>query len=367
MTNISEPETSVNVNSHRSLQDLDLLDAFLFGASTENPKNAELIARIIIERATGRHFGKVIVQTEKQILGTEPSNRGIRIDMHVTEYDNEEIIRVYDIEPNNYVDKNLPKRSRYYQALSDVKSLTTGQAPEQLPEFISIWILPYDPFGENRMIYTVKNSVAENHELVYNDDVVKLFLYVDGEIGGSERLRNLLKYMSHTNSDNVVDADLEQLQDIINFVKGDKEVYKRFMDYETVKALAIQEAHREVKASLYIQEMELEAKAKQINAMQSEIDSKQAEINSKQAEIDSKQSELDSKQSELDSKQSELDSKQSELDSVKTKLDETRKRDIAILIKSLRDFGADDSLIIDKLVKEYSLTEDKAKQLVNSL
>ena len=44
------------------------------------------------------------------------------------------------------------------------------------------------------MLYTVKNMVVENHELVYNDDVVKLFLYTKGKHGGSEELRTLLTY-----------------------------------------------------------------------------------------------------------------------------------------------------------------------------
>lgn len=350
MNNISSTETSNGPKPRRSLQDLDLLDAFLFGASTENPQHAELIAKIIIERATGRSFGKVIVQTEKQILGTDLERRGIRIDMHVTEYNNEEVIRVYDIEPNNYVDKHLPKRSRYYQAISDAKSLTSGQEPEKLPEFISIWILPYDPFGENRMIYTVKNSVAENHELVYNDGAVKLFLYVDGEIGGSERLHDLLQYMSHTSSDNVVDTDLEQLQDIINSVKGNKEVCKRFMDYETIEALAYREGNRRAKSEFYLMEMQLEA-----------------EIATKKQELDSAKSELDSAKSELDSAKSELDSAKSELVAKDKELDETRRKDISILIKSLRDFGISNELIIDKLVNEYTISVKEANELVDSI
>ncbi len=236
-------------NRPRQLQDLDLLDPFLFGVSTENPKHAELIARIIVERATGRRFDKVIVETEKQLLGTDTKNRGIRMDMHITEYNNEEIICIYDIEPNNYYDKHLPKRTRYYQALSDTKSLSTGQPPEKLPDFISIWILPYDPFGENRMIYTVKNLVAENPELVYNDGVIKLLLYVDGEVGGSNSLHNLLKYMSDTNPANAVDSDLAELQAIINSMKQSKEVRKRYMDYETMRILAESEGRREGFAS----------------------------------------------------------------------------------------------------------------------
>ena len=44
------------------------------------------------------------------------------------------------------------------------------------------------------MLYTVKNMVVENKELVYNDGVVKLFLYTKGKRGGSEDLKSLLTY-----------------------------------------------------------------------------------------------------------------------------------------------------------------------------
>lgn len=48
------------------------------------------------------------------------------------------------------------------------------------------------------MIYTVKNVVVENNDLLYNDGVTKLFLYTEGKYGGSEKLKVLLKYMTST-------------------------------------------------------------------------------------------------------------------------------------------------------------------------
>ena len=62
-------------------------------------------------------------------------------------------------------------RSRYSQALTDVKLLHSGEDYKTLPDYISIWILPYDPFGKNQMLYTVKNVVEDFPELVYNDGV----------------------------------------------------------------------------------------------------------------------------------------------------------------------------------------------------
>ena len=84
--------------------------------------------------------------------------------------------------------------------------------------------------------------VEENRQLVYNDGVTKLFLYTDGKIGGSDSLRNLLKFLSSTCEQNAVDKDLEKLQQIANEVKNSREAGERYMtlqeiiDYEKIAA-----------------------------------------------------------------------------------------------------------------------------------
>lgn len=42
------------MSKSKTFQELNLVDGFLFGASTENPEDAEYIAKLIIERATGK-------------------------------------------------------------------------------------------------------------------------------------------------------------------------------------------------------------------------------------------------------------------------------------------------------------------------
>ena len=93
-------------------------------------------------------------------------------------------------------------------------------------------------FGKNQMLYTVKNCVEEFPELIYNDGVKKLFLYVGGELGGTEKLKSLLQYFSESDTQNATDADLEHLHNIVENTKHNQEVGKRYMtlqdmiDYE---------------------------------------------------------------------------------------------------------------------------------------
>ena len=224
--------------NYKPLQELNLIDAFLFGASTEKIQDAEFIAKLIIERATNEKVDSISVVPEKELTGIDISHHGIRMDLYVEEYEDKRLAKVYDIEPNKYNPAELPMRSRYCQSLTDVKLLNSGEAYDTLPEYISIWILPYDMFGKNQMLYTVKNCVEEFPELIYNDGVKKLFLYVGGELGGTEKLKSLLQYFSESDTRNATDADLEHLHSIVENAKHNQEVGKRYMtlqdmiDYE---------------------------------------------------------------------------------------------------------------------------------------
>ena len=218
----------------KELKDLNLLDAFLFSVTTENPENAKLIAKTIIRRVFGWNLSDFQVETEKQYLGTKIGGKGIRLDVQVTEKENEKAVRIYDIEPNTYEEQYLEKRGRYYQSLTDVKHLGTSKKYKELPDYLSVWILPYDPYNDNRMIYTVKNMVVENPSLVYNDGVLRVYLYTEGEIGGNEEIQNLLKYMQDSSEKNAIDSELREIHSVVSSIKGDEEVGERYMTFEDV-------------------------------------------------------------------------------------------------------------------------------------
>ncbi len=217
------------MNKSKSLQDLNLVDSFLFSASTENPQNAELIAKMIIERATGRRIKDISVMPEKQLVGIGDRHHGIRMDLCIMEYEDDNVAGVYDIEPNRYKMKELPRRSRYYQALTDVKLLDPGQEYKHLPEYVSIWILTEDPFGANRMVYTVRNKVEEVSGAYFDDGVTKLFLYAHGKVGGNEELRSLLNYFVNSDSANVTDEELGEIHKIVTSIKENAERRNRYM------------------------------------------------------------------------------------------------------------------------------------------
>ena len=239
-----------NESNRRCIQELSLIDDFLFTEAMFHKETAEIITSLILERALGIEAQNLIIETQKNISGIDTDRHGIRMDVSIMEMEEKEvdannvtekgetkkeknkkdrIIRVYDIEPNNMETVNLPKRSRYYQALTDVKLLSSGADYDRLPELVTIWILPYDPFGKNHMIYSVKNIVEGFDDLYYNDGVKKIFLYTDGRFGGNGQLKQLLTYIKNSSKDNVTDLQLEKLHLGVEWLKKSSEIGVKYM------------------------------------------------------------------------------------------------------------------------------------------
>ena len=182
---------SNNSNNHRkSLKDLNMIDNFMWAEATEDPENAKIISEIIIRRVLGIEVHNVIIEAEKQYHGLIP------------------------------------------KSISDAKNLGSRKGFHLLPEYFSIWILLNDPFDDDRMVYTVKNMVVENPNIVYNDGVTKVFLYTGGTKGGSAELRALLNFMEQSTMDNATDSDLCKIQEILNNIKSSEEVGERYMTWE---------------------------------------------------------------------------------------------------------------------------------------
>ena len=93
----------------------------------------------------------------------------------------------------------------------------------------------FDPFGLDRMIYTIQSRCIEEPEMEYDDGSVTLFLYTRGTKGKRpEKLQNLLKYMEQTTEENAVTPGLRSIQNFVVKVKTDpfvKEGYMTFAEY----------------------------------------------------------------------------------------------------------------------------------------
>ena len=78
---------------------------------------------------------------------------------------------IYDAEvesdTKNESVKILARRNRFYHSKIDVGNLKAGQDYTSLKNVVIIFIMSKDPFGENRMLYTIANRCLELPHLPY--------------------------------------------------------------------------------------------------------------------------------------------------------------------------------------------------------
>ena len=248
---MNQIKTTKENRTFRKLEDLNVIDNFLFQSLLSQEQDGEEFARILLSTILEKNIRNVKIVPQKNILGLDTTKHGIRLDAYIEDVSDElnsnvadvEIIPdIYDIEPNNCYEKDsLPKRIRYYHGLIDVQLLSTGIHYEKLPNMVIIVILPYDPFDKNRMVYTISNHCVEDTSIPYNDGAKKIFLYTKGTEGNpSQALKDMLKYIEKSTKDNVTNQDIASIQELVNKVKRKREVGINYM-----KSWEIERMHHE--------------------------------------------------------------------------------------------------------------------------
>ncbi len=143
---------------------------------------------------------KVRVVAQRSYSGSNPKLHGARLDVYLEEEQTsvqDSISWSYDIEP---------EKDRTLQAV------------------------PFDPFGLNRMVYTIRNTCIEEPDMPYDDGSFTMFLYTKGQRGiPSRELRQFLVYFEHTTESNACNKDLEELHEMVSQVKMDEEVELEYM------------------------------------------------------------------------------------------------------------------------------------------
>ncbi len=216
----------------KTLEEMNLLDDFLFGSVVAYPEIGERFVRSLLKTIFGREFKHLSVTAQKVLYGANTNLHGARLDVYMepeVEDSFEERATVYDIEPDLKdfpADKKaLPRRIRFYHGKIAARSLNSGADYNTLKNVVVIMIMPYDPFDLNRMMYTIKNKCVEVPEMEYEDGASTLFFYTKGTEGvPNEAVKQLLHYMEDTTYENAVNEELREIHRMVETVKKDSEV-----------------------------------------------------------------------------------------------------------------------------------------------
>lgn len=180
----------------------------------------EILLKIKIERIEMHSEESIFVDYEA---------KGVRLDVYAK---NE--TQAFDIEIQVLDTKDLPKRSRYYQAIMDVDCLKSGQLYEKLNDSYIIFICMEDIFGQGLPLYQFENFCVQNKNLSLGENTHKYFFIAPNcdKIEDKEQFA-FFKFLTKREQNNNF---TEQLAQMTRNAKINLQVRNKYMEYERLKA-----------------------------------------------------------------------------------------------------------------------------------
>ena len=152
-------------------EQLTYSDDFMFGVTMSDMELCHDVLECLLQFSIG---DLEEVEAQKEIRHTS-GGKPIRLDIY-TRSDS----AIYDTEIQNKNKKSinkleLPKRTRFYQALIDTDYLDRGEMYDSLPDSYILFICTFDPFGQNRALYSFVEQCLEVPGLVLEDGTERRF------------------------------------------------------------------------------------------------------------------------------------------------------------------------------------------------
>ena len=189
----------------KTYDELSFTDDFLFGKIlTENPD----VCKELLELIIGKKIRKLVYTHTQETIKPTSDGKGVRLDVYLEDDNN----TVYDIEMQTTPNKNLPKRSRYYQGMIDLNLISSGENYEKLRTSYIIFICTFDAFGKGLPVYTFKNTCEEDPALKLGDESIKIFLNPKGADSCiSKELKDFLTYLLGYEADGKLSKKVDTL------------------------------------------------------------------------------------------------------------------------------------------------------------
>ena len=224
--------------------------------------------------------------------------KSIRLDIYV-----EDENKIYNIEMQVIDKKDLAKRSRYYQSMIDLNCIEKGETYKHLKDSYIIFICTFDPFGKELPKYSFENVCSEDSELYLKDGAYKIFFNCKSfEKEANPLIKSFLKYINGQKDDN---SFINMINNKIEKIKDNKEWRQEYM-------------------TLLMKEREI------------------AEENFEKGLLEGIE--------------------QGKLEGIEQGIEQERIQSIKRQVQILKELGIEDLIIMQKIVKTYSITEEEVKK-----
>ena len=125
---------------------------------------------------------KVEIAEQQKNVDITYDGKGVRFDVYVDDAEN----TVYDIEMQTTRQKDLPKRTRYYQGMIDLNLIQKGMRYSELKKSYVIFICLEDVFGKNLPVYTFNYICEQDYSVRLGDERDHLPTAQDGAADNGE-------------------------------------------------------------------------------------------------------------------------------------------------------------------------------------
>lgn len=227
----------------RKLEDLNLLDRFLFDETMENKEAYQAAVSILLEDEI-ELLEKP--ETEKE-LRVSSQLRQVRLDVVSMDKDS----RIYYTEMQQKNTGNLRKRSRYYQAQLDVSLLEPGSTDfNLLNDTCFILIAPFDLFGRGLYRYTFEGICRECPDLKIEDGAIRIFINTKGT-NRQEFSREFLDFMEYitattdTVADKTESSKIKLIHENVKKIRTSEKMGVKYMQLWEEKAYIREDARAE--------------------------------------------------------------------------------------------------------------------------
>ena len=201
-------------------EELQISNDFIFGKVMQDPKLCkELLQRIL----PGLKIDHIEYPETQKAIRPDIDAKSVRLDVYVEDGKG----TVYDIEMQVGMSKELPKRTRYYQSLLDMRMIDKGEPYKKLKPSYIIFICPFDQFGMGRHIYTFENICKEDKSVLLNDGTTKIFLNAKGTMDDvSPELKAFLDYVAGKKP---ADPFVDELEEAVKNARKNREWRHEYM------------------------------------------------------------------------------------------------------------------------------------------
>ena len=204
----------------KPIEELTIMDDFMFSAVMRREK----LCKPLLEYILKVKIKKIVyIKPQDTVDAAAYDTKSIRLDVYVEDDKG----TVYDIEVQTTNKGNLPRRSRFYQGMIDIRAIEKGADYKTLKKSYVIFICNYDPFGKNRYIYSFSNRCDEDPSIGFGDEAYKIVLNTKGSVGEiGDELKALIMYLDTGVAGSEYTKELEQE---VTFVKSDKKWRQEYM------------------------------------------------------------------------------------------------------------------------------------------